>query len=78
MAPREMSLDVLCNLVYRHIIALCPCHDGLCGRYDIAVLKLDVFALGRRQQGIDDDFDQVIPLPDDGRAHASYHGSDRF
>ena len=49
-----------------------------CGRYDIAVAKFDVFALGRRQQGVDDDFDQVIPLPDDGRAYASYHGSDRF
>ena len=66
--PAQLGADVGGDLVYSGVVALGPGHNGLGHGHDIPVPEGKAVLPCGLQQGIGDNFRQVVPAADDGGA----------
>ena len=57
--------------VHAGVVALAAGYHGLGHGHDVLVLKFDVLLLAAGEDGVGDDLDQVVAIPDDRAAHAA-------
>ncbi len=59
------------------VVALAAGHDGLGHSHHVLVAGLDAVAVQRGQHGVHNAGDDVVALPEDGRADTTCHGADQ-
>ena len=63
------------DVLHTGVVPLAACHNSLCNSHDIAVMEGEALLFTAGEDGIGDDFDQIVALTDDRAAYAARSGA---